>query len=242
MSRIRKWSLLTSVAALLVLVAGWFLLVRPMRSSASDLRDQAKTQQSSNASLQQRIQMLRAQAKDLPAVRAKLAASKTKIPEDPALPSLIRTLSTTADDAGVDLVSIAPSDPSALSTSQSSQPSSSSPSPSPSPSSSSSESSSSSASGGDSGAAPTTSSTPQSQLIQIPLSVQVKGTYATLEQFFAGTEDMKRALVVTGFSLTPGGKGDSDSGSASNADAKSGSGQLTAQLTARAFLSPKSKS
>ncbi len=234
LTRTRQFSIGAAVVAVLILVAGWFLLVQPKRSDATDLRAQVDQQRTANTQLSQKIQMLRAQAKDLPAVQAKLSAFEAKIPDNPSLPALIRVLSATADDAGVDLVSIAPSEPGALTPSTGSAPS---PAPSPSPSSDpadgSASSGSSSAAGGSSEAAdaPTADG---GTLAQIPVTVQVTGSYATVEQFFAGVEDMKRAMLVTGFTMAPGGSGDSGSGSGSGDGAPSG--QLTANLTARVFL------
>jgi Tfp pilus assembly protein PilO len=232
-TKIRRWSLLTAVVAALVLVAGWFLVVHPKRSDAAALREQADQQRSANAALSQRIQMLRAQAKDLPAVKAKLAAISAKIPDNPSLPSLIRTLSAVADDAGVDLVSIAPSQPAAITPAAPTTPS---PAPAPTPTSSPEPSGSAS-----SAPTPPPSTAPSSALSQLPVTVQVTGSYATLEQFFAGVETMKRAMLVTGFTLAPGGgSGGSGSDSGSGASAGSGtakSGQLTANLTARVFVS-----
>ncbi len=55
--------------------------------------------------------MLKAQAKDLPKQQARLAAVAAKIPDNPALPALIRALTKAADEANVELVSLAPAPP-----------------------------------------------------------------------------------------------------------------------------------
>ena len=50
MNRMRTWSLGAAGVAVLVLVAGWFLLVSPTKSKVSDLNSQTAAQQASNAS------------------------------------------------------------------------------------------------------------------------------------------------------------------------------------------------
>ena len=45
MSKTRQWAMLTAVACLAVLAAGWFLVVKPQRAHASDLRAQTTTVQ-----------------------------------------------------------------------------------------------------------------------------------------------------------------------------------------------------
>jgi len=103
--------MLTAVACLAILAAGWFLVVKPQRSHAASLRTQTSSVQSSNVQLQSQVNQLRQQQKDLPAQQKLLAQIATKIPDNPALPALIRQLSAAAEGAGVDLVSLAPGTP-----------------------------------------------------------------------------------------------------------------------------------
>jgi hypothetical protein len=58
--------------------------------------------------------VLKAQAKDLPKKQADLARVATKIPDNPAMPSLIRALTSAATSAGVELVSVTPGAPAAV--------------------------------------------------------------------------------------------------------------------------------
>src|SRR5438067_6686293 len=108
MTRARQWSVLTAVACLAVMAAGWFVLVKPQRSHAASLRKDAADVLQINQTLQAQIAHLRAQAKDLPAQQRKLADIATKVPDSPALPTLIRQLSAAADGSGVNLVSLSP--------------------------------------------------------------------------------------------------------------------------------------
>jgi Tfp pilus assembly protein PilO len=116
MSQLRKWSALTSVAVVAVLAAGWFLLISPQRGEASSLRSEKATQDQANAQLRTKIEVLKSQARDLPAQRARIAGFGLNIPADPQLPSLIRELSAAARVSGVDLDSLAPAEPAALPT------------------------------------------------------------------------------------------------------------------------------
>jgi type IV pilus assembly protein PilO len=111
MTRTRKWSMLTALVAALVLIAGWFLLVSPNRASADDLRAQAATQQNTNAGLTAKLQQLKQQQKGVPAEQAKIADIQQRIPANPALPSLVRSLSSMAISAGVSIATLTPTTP-----------------------------------------------------------------------------------------------------------------------------------
>src|SRR3954465_14722658 len=154
MNKTRQWSMLTAVACLAILAAGWFLVVKPQRSHAASLRTQTSSVQTSNGQLQSQVNQLKQQQKDLPAQQKRLSQIATKIPDNPALPALIRQLSAAADGAGVTLVSLAPGPP-PLATA---------------PAAAATTSSAASASSAASTAAP-------SPLATIPLAVQVQGTY-----------------------------------------------------------------
>src|SRR5438105_2143898 len=114
MNKMRQWAVLTAVACLAVLAAGWFVAVKPQRSHASSLKAKAGSVLADNDRLMSQVNQLKQQQKDLPAQQKKLAAIATKIPDNPALPALIRQLSAAADGAGVNLMTLAPSAPSAV--------------------------------------------------------------------------------------------------------------------------------
>src|SRR3954452_8947094 len=104
----KQWVALAAVAALVILAGGWFLLVSPKRSDAAALREQADNKARSNQVLTTKLAELKAKAKELPAQQAALAAVASKIPNNSAMPTLIRALNAAADDPGVELVSMAP--------------------------------------------------------------------------------------------------------------------------------------
>jgi Tfp pilus assembly protein PilO len=210
MSKSRQWVTLTAMVCLAVLAAGWFLVIKPQRAHASELRTQRVGVESHNSQLRSQVDQLRQEQKDLPAVQKLLSQIATKIPDNPALPALIRQLSAAADGAGVDLVSLSPGQPTvaggavgAVATTTSTA--------------------------GSAAAAP-------APLATIPLAVQVRGTYFNVEQFFSAVEGLSRAMLVTGFTLQPAGDNTS-AGGASKADAVA-PGTLNAQITAEVFESP----
>jgi type IV pilus assembly protein PilO len=103
-----------ALACLVVLAAGWFLLISPQRQKVVDLQAQVDQQESTNDSTRSQIASLQALSAQLPAQRAKLAAMKGKVPDQPQLPELVRLLSAAADESGVQLVGITPNAPVAI--------------------------------------------------------------------------------------------------------------------------------
>jgi Tfp pilus assembly protein PilO len=199
MNKTRQWAMLTAVACLAIMAAGWFLTVKPQRSHAAQLHTQTLSVRSSSEQLRSQVNQLRQQQKDLPAQQKLLSQIATKIPDNPALPTLIRQLSAAADGAGVNLVSLAPGAPTLTTP------------------------------------AGATASAAASPVASIGLSIQVQGTYFNLVQFFSALESLNRAMLVTGFTVAPGGAatpGSATPGSATPA------GTLNAQVNASVFESP----
>src|SRR5579884_204201 len=116
MTKTRQWGIFTAVAALVVLAAGWFLLVSPQRSSAKQTQDQTSGVQQQTAQLQAQLSTLLAQKRDLPAMQRQLARIALQIPADPAEPTLIRELQGAAHTAGVDLSGLTPTTPTQVTT------------------------------------------------------------------------------------------------------------------------------
>jgi Tfp pilus assembly protein PilO len=177
MTKTRQWSVFTAVAVVVVLLAGWFLLVKPQSSKTSTLKAQASTQEQANQLLVTTIAQLQAEERQLPQQQQALQKFATQVPNNAAEPTIIRQLSAAAAGAGVDLVSMTPGSPT-LVTASGTVPGSTS-----------------------LGAAPSTSG----QLIQLPLSLGITGTYPNVESFFQSLEKLPRALLVTSWSLCPDG-------------------------------------
>jgi Tfp pilus assembly protein PilO len=230
MSVTRKWSLLAAVLAVAVLAAGWFLLVAPKRTEATDLRNKAVAQQQANDQLVSQLEMLKQQQVELPQQRAELAVMRKQIPDNPALPTLVRNLTEAGRKVGVSIQSMAPAAPVALVSTTELTPVAA-------PATESSSESSSSESGTDTATPVPVAAPPAPSLFQVPLSLEVTGSYFELEQFVHRLEGLKRSLLVSGFTLAPatstvtaGGEGDTSSSQTT--------GELSLKLQARVFLAP----
>lgn len=191
MNSIRTWSAGTAVAAVLLLIAGWFLMISPQRSEAADLRDQVAAQQTRNDQIALKTKQLQAQFASLPERQAQLAEIKQQMPDNPALPSLIRDLSSFAESAGVTLDSVAPGAPAPVTPAAppAGQP----------------------VAAPGSGAAATTTS----GLVSIPTTVTAVGSYSDLTLYLQKLQTkMRRALLVNTVGLAPaaGAKGGTATG------------------------------
>ena len=113
MSNTRPWILGASALSVLLAVAGWFLLISPERSKATDLHAQRVAQVQKNDQLRLQIAQLQAAYKTLPAKQAELAVIKRQLPNNPALPTLVRSLTSIAAASGAGLTSVAPGAPAA---------------------------------------------------------------------------------------------------------------------------------
>ncbi|MGD9955034.1 MAG: type 4a pilus biogenesis protein PilO [Candidatus Nanopelagicales bacterium] len=109
-----RWYIAAGVSAVLVLVAGWFLLVSPQRATAEEIRLSVDAQEQANRATEAQIATLKAQFKDLPELQKQTAAIRSKMPTTPGMASLLRQLSTLAKTSGVKLVAVTPSQPTPL--------------------------------------------------------------------------------------------------------------------------------
>lgn len=216
MTVMRKWSVLAAVLVLAVLAAGWFLLVSPKRGDAAALRDQKTQMDGQNASLQNQIAQLKAEAKDLPKMQAQLAVIHQQIPSDPQLPKMVRDLTALAKSSGAELFSIGPSAPVLLNTAT--------------------------AAGASAAAATTTSGTtsttasaaaavPTSQLYQVPVIIKASGDYYELVQFLNGVENLRRAYLFGNIDVSA-----NQNFSADKVPDSPPTGALVMTLTGRVFV------
>jgi type IV pilus assembly protein PilO len=214
----RKWSLLAAVLVLAILAAGWFLLVSPKRDEAAQLRTNTASQEEKNDRLLQQLEVLKAQQAELPKQRAKLAVFRTQIPDNPALPTLIRDLSAAGRKVGVSIEAMEPALPTPVVVAQ----------PAPvAPATGSTGSSASGSTGATAAPAP-----PAPSLYQVPLTLEIRGTYFELEQFVNKLEGLKRSFLVTGFTV------DSSVESATAVEGDTATSELLLTLQGRVFLSP----
>jgi type IV pilus assembly protein PilO len=111
MSNTRPWILGAAALSVLLAVAGWFLLISPERSKAADLKSQRTAQEQRNQQLQLDITQLKAEFNSLPGKQAELAKIKQQLPNNPALPAFVRSLTTIAGASGAGLTSVSPGAP-----------------------------------------------------------------------------------------------------------------------------------
>jgi Tfp pilus assembly protein PilO len=219
MTKTRQWTVFTAVAVLVVFAAGWFVLVKPQRSHAADLRGQAVTQQQANQILLSKIAALQAEEKTLPQKEAALQKFATQVPDNAAEPTLLRQLSAASNASNVDLVTIQPGSASLVTATAGTVPGSTSLSGTPS----------------DAG-----------QLVELPVALTITGNYSDVESFFMTLEKLPRALLVGSWTLcgSSGGSGASGSSGTSCAAVTSPTGAtlptdtLSGTLNADVFYSP----
>ena len=221
MSRTRSWTLGAVALSLVILLGGWFLLVSPKKSQASDLEAQTATVQGQNASLTTEIATLKAQNEKLPEQEAKLAKIRQQMPDNPALPGLIRSLSDIAKTSGVELMSLAPANPVAAKT-----PVATAPTP---------------TTAGSQTTAPATggvtAATTQATSYQvINVTISVTGSYFGVEQFFNKAEGLTRAMLVTGFTVAPSKA--TTSATSTGGSSATTTNDVDASIQARVFYSP----
>jgi type IV pilus assembly protein PilO len=193
MDKMKQWALLTVVAIVAVAVGGWFVLISPQRSHASELRTQTQSQQQRNSTLRAEIASLQSQHKGLPQVQAELAKLGVQLPTNPALPALIRSLSSAADAAGVDLISLAPTQPTGVATAAPAAAATAAPAP---------ASASSTSTSTAAPAAPARAAN-VGGLQSIAISVVVNGGYFQVEQFVSNLEALTRPFLTTGITMAP---------------------------------------
>ncbi len=171
-----KWYGGAALGAVLVLLAGYLLLVSPTRSNADEITAQAQAQTDANGVTQQRIDALKAQYKDLPVLQKDLAALQTHLPTTPQMPALLRALSAAAAKSGVTLQSVTPSNPTVLSTGASAA-----------------------------GPITTATASAPGQVADYPLAISIQGNFANVKLFMASLEALPRSVLVTGLNVTRAG-------------------------------------
>lgn len=100
------------VAVVLVLVAGWFLLVGPKLAQAADVRAQTAEARMANGALRTKVAGLRAQNARIPTLVGQLRTSIAQLPVTPEFAALTSQLGSKAAAAKVTLSSISISAPS----------------------------------------------------------------------------------------------------------------------------------
>jgi Tfp pilus assembly protein PilO len=99
------------VGALLVLVAGVMLLIRPTRQATGEARADRDAAAAESQSLRDQIKALEALKPKEAGLKSQAELAKAEFPATPGLPALIDALQDSASQAGVDLGTVAPSTP-----------------------------------------------------------------------------------------------------------------------------------
>lgn len=107
----RRNMLIAGVAAGLVLILWYLLLWSPRKADLAEARDRREKAEVLRDELAIRVTRLRASQKDEPMKRAQVEALRTTIPDDPNLAAFILDTNDAASKAGIDFISIAPSEP-----------------------------------------------------------------------------------------------------------------------------------
>jgi type IV pilus assembly protein PilO len=88
----KVWLAGGAVSALVVLLVGYFFFIGPQRGETGTVNTQVEAVQLQNTSLQQRIDTLTRQNKDLAKYQAALAEAELALPSTSGLPDFLRTL------------------------------------------------------------------------------------------------------------------------------------------------------
>lgn len=196
----RLWMAGGALACILMLVAGWFLLIQPKRAEAVDTRLQTESVQQSNEQLRVRIAQLKAQFATLPAKQRQLEEVRRAMPQDIAESTLLREVQALASGTGSTLVSVTSGELTPLGSAASAPAAAS-------PSASSTATASASAGGTTAGAAPVGEGLVQS----LPVTIVVDAPFASSQAFLQQLQNkMPRAFLVTDLQITarkPGEKG-----------------------------------
>jgi Tfp pilus assembly protein PilO len=180
-----KWYAGAAAASVAVLGAGYFLLVSPQQTTAADIQAQTQTVVQQNLGTEQQIAALKAEFKDLPKLQSEVAAIRTKIPQTPNEPALIRAISQAAAKAGLTLESMQFQVPQAIVGGGAAAPTT----------------------------AGTNSFSAPGQVSQVGVTMQMNGSFADTRLFLNSLESMQRAMLVTAVDITRGGDTGTSAGS-----------------------------
>lgn len=109
----RRNVLIAGVAAGLVLVLWYLLLWGPRKTDLSEAKDRRETAETQRDELAARVARLRASQKDEPMKRAQVEALRSTVPDEANLAAFILDTNDAASKAGIDFISVAPSEPAA---------------------------------------------------------------------------------------------------------------------------------
>lgn len=105
----RIWLLGGIVAVVVLVAAGWFLLIRPKYQAAAQTRDDTANLQVQLVKLKRTVATRKAQAKQITALTAKLNSYKAALPATTGIPDFLKQLqvSGTTDSVAISGISVA---------------------------------------------------------------------------------------------------------------------------------------
>ena len=104
----RARMILTAVASVLVLVAFFFLFIKPRQNELGRVRDEVEQEETRTVSLRSELRRLQALQENAPKLEAELARFRELVPRNHEVPNFIFLVQEAADEAGVDFVNITP--------------------------------------------------------------------------------------------------------------------------------------
>lgn len=191
MKRSQRWSLATALLIVVVIAIGWFGLVAPQHSHKSSYQSQAANVEQQNLVTQSKINRLQEQQKDVVAEQNQILAISKNVPDTVSLAPYVRAISEAALQTGIDLQSIAPLTPVPVKLAAPAT----TPKPAPNPTADSTAQS-----------APRQPAAASNNVLAVPLTLQIAGSYAQIQLFLAKIEGLQRVGEVTSVDLKTGGQ------------------------------------
>lgn len=207
----KLWLTVGGIAALLLLLVGWFFFIGPQRSKTSDVRSQISSAQLEYTTLQSKLAALRAQSANIGKYKAELAAARQALPSSDGIPAFLRTLQALGNATMTQVSTVTVGAPAAVVP--------------PAPTTEAPTDTSSSAAPSPTDSATTSTTTPSSGIYSMPITAQVTGATSALAKFLEQLQSVQpRAILITQITESAG--------------SASGGKGTSLQLSMQAFVDP----
>ncbi|MDQ4125484.1 MAG: type 4a pilus biogenesis protein PilO [Actinomycetota bacterium] len=100
--------ILTVVAAVIVILLAYFLLIRPRQGELSDVKAQVETEDNLTLQLRSQLQSLQALQRNAPQLQADLDRIRDLVPQEHEVPNFIFQVNAAAAASGVEVVQLTP--------------------------------------------------------------------------------------------------------------------------------------
>jgi Tfp pilus assembly protein PilO len=199
----QRGPLIAGIAGAIALILFVVVMIMPKVSQIHDTKDQLASAQDQEQALQTQLTSLEATEKNAKAIRTELDLLDAAVPTEASVSDLIRMLNDTADQAGVDFMSVSPGTPTTVSGAAAAAPAAPAGTESP--------------SGEAPSPSPTESTVPLAPVTQgpslpagvsvIPTVITVNGSYFAVDEYLFRLESLPRISKVTQIGLVPGPTG-----------------------------------